>query len=380
MIPLFKVYMNKESIVRVSETLDSGFISQGPRVEEFETQLKELFNYKNLITVNSGTAGLTLAIRMIKDELGLNDTHEVLTSPLTCMATNEPILANNLRIKWVDVDPTTCNIDLLDLERKITDKTRIIVFVHWGGNPLNMDNLNTLLHRKEQEFGFRIKVVEDCAHAMLAEWNGRKLGTTGNYAIYSLQAIKHLTTGDGGILMLPNAELTEQAKLLRWFGIDREKRNYMGKDFRLENDVERWGYKFHMNDINASIGLSNIKHVKDVVEKHRNNADYYNKHLLGLKGITLLDHSSLAKSSSWIYTLLVDDSSRFIEFMKSKNITASSVHKRNDVHTCFKEYKTSLSNLDMIENRYICIPVGWWLSLEDLDYIVSSIKEYSSLV
>ena len=118
MIPLFKVYMNKESIVRVSETLDSGFISQGPRVEEFETQLKELFNYKNLITVNSGTAGLTLAIRMIKDELGLNDTHEVLTSPLTCMATNEPILANNLRIKWVDVDPTTCNIDLLDLDTK----------------------------------------------------------------------------------------------------------------------------------------------------------------------------------------------------------------------------------------------------------------------
>jgi dTDP-4-amino-4,6-dideoxygalactose transaminase len=379
MIPLFKVFMNPAVTEIVNPTLVSGFISQGARVEEFETKLRSLFDHPYLVTLNSATSGLTLALRMIKDKYHLQETDEVLSSPLTCMATNEPILANNLRIKWVDVDSKTCNIDLNDLEKKISKTTRILLFVHWGGNPLNMDKLTEVLDKKEKEFGFRVQVIEDCAHAMLAEWNGRKLGTTGNYAVYSLQAIKHLTTGDGGVLLLPTEGDMEEAKLLRWFGIDREKRNFKGKDFRLEGDVERWGYKFHMNDINASIGLANIQSVNDIVKKHRDNSLYYDKQLQNLPGIHLLEKSENGNTASWIYTLLVDRLEEFIEYMKEKNITVSSVHKRNDVHTCFKQFKTDLPQLDQLESKYVCIPVGWWLTEMDRNHIVEIIKEFSVL-
>ena len=371
--------MNPAVTEIVNPTLVSGFISQGARVEEFETKLRSLFDHPYLVTLNSATSGLTLALRMIKDKYHLQETDEVLSSPLTCMATNEPILANNLRIKWVDVDSKTCNIDLNDLEKKISKTTRILLFVHWGGNPLNMDKLTEVLDKKEKEFGFRVQVIEDCAHAMLAEWNGRKLGTTGNYAVYSLQAIKHLTTGDGGVLLLPTEGDMEEAKLLRWFGIDREKRNFKGKDFRLEGDVERWGYKFHMNDINASIGLANIQSVNDIVKKHRDNSLYYDKQLQNLPGIHLLEKSENGNTASWIYTLLVDRLEEFIEYMKEKNITVSSVHKRNDVHTCFKQFKTDLPQLDQLESKYVCIPVGWWLTEMDRNHIVEIIKEFSVL-
>jgi dTDP-4-amino-4,6-dideoxygalactose transaminase len=371
--------MNPAVTEIVNPTLLSGFISQGARVEEFETKLRNLFDHNYLVTLNSATSGLTLALRMIKDKYNLQDTDEVLSSPLTCMATNEPILANNLRIKWVDIDPKTCNIDLNDLNNKISKKTRVLLFVHWGGNPLDMDKLSQILDQKESEYGFRVQVIEDCAHAMLAEWNGKKLGTTGNYAVYSLQAIKHLTTGDGGILLLPTEEDMEQAKLLRWFGIDREKRNFKGKDFRLEGDVERWGYKFHMNDINASIGLANIQSVNDIVKKHRENSLYYDNHLQNLTGIHLLEKSEKGSTASWIYTLLVDRLEEFIEYMKDKKITVSSVHKRNDVHTCFKQFQTDLPQLNKLESKYVCIPVGWWLTTEEREYIVKSIYDYSKI-
>ena len=376
MIPLFKVSMNESASKQVSQVLLSGFITQGPKVEEFEEKLKNIFNYPYLVSVNSATSGLTLALRMIKEKYKLSDTTEVLTSPLTCMATNEPILTNNLQIKWVDVDPKTCNIDLQDLESKITITTKILLFVHWAGTPVDLDGLNEVLDRKEKELGFRVQVVEDCAHAMLAEWDGKMVGTFGNYAVFSLQAIKHLTTGDGGILMLPSEEEMETAKLLRWFGIDRNKRNYKQKDFRLESDVKTWGYKFHMNDINATIGLANLNNVHSVVSAHRKNGNFFNEQLKNIPGITVLTVPQKAKSSYWIYTLLVDRRDEFIQYMTEKNITVSSVHKRNDLHSCFKMYETSLPQLDSLEQKYVCIPVGWWLTDEQLTYIVDCIKNF----
>lgn len=380
MIPLFKVKMNDSVPDALKETLLSGTITEGPKVELFENKLREIFRYEHLITVNSATSALTLAIRMIKDEILATEECEVLTSPLTCMATNEPILANNLHIKWVDVDPLTCNIDLLDLEKKISRTTKILIFVHWGGSPLDLDKLEELLDRKEKEFGYRIKVIQDCAHAFLAEWSSHKLGTQyGHYAVYSFQAIKHLTTGDGGALLCPTKEKMDEAKLLRWFGIDRNKRNYNRIDLRLENDVVKWGYKFHMNDINATIGIQNIETVDKLVGKHRTNAAYYNVHLKNIRGLKLLDNDAKGVSSYWIYTLLIEKRDEFIKFMSEKKITVSCVHKRNDKHTCFNRYKTELLQLDNIEKEYVCIPVGWWLEEHDLEYIVRCIREFSNL-
>lgn len=362
-------------------TLYSGMITQGQRVEEFEGALRSTFDHPYIVTLNSATSGLTLAIRMIKDEFEQKGVRcpadsEILSTPLTCMATNIPILANGMKIRWIDVDKNTGLLDLADLEAKINTNTRIIMFVHWGGYPLDLDKLNEILDRKEKELGFRPQIIEDCAHAFLSEYKGRKLGTTGNYAVFSLQAIKHLTTGDGGLLFCPNQESYEKAKLLRWYGIDRNKRNYKGKDFRLEADVADWGYKFHMNDINATIGLYNLPHIAGLIEKNRENAMAFDKGVVNPKIRKIHPFDTEYKSSFWLYTVLVEDKARFIEHMKEAGVMVSQVHQRNDVHSCFKNFRTTLPNLDQIEQTLVCIPVGWWLSEEDRVKIVEACNSF----
>lgn len=375
MIPLFKVAMNKNIDKNILQILHSGFITQGTKVEEFEEKLKQLFNYPYILTLNSATSGLTIAHRLLKDK---TNCQEVLSTPLTCFATNVPILANGMKIKWVDIDKETCNIDMEDLKQKISKETKILTFVHWGGNPINYDKLNKILDDKEKEYGFRIQVVEDCAHGFMSLYNQYPIGTFNNISVFSLQAIKHLTTGDGGLIFLPNEEMYNKAKLLRWYGIDRDKRNYKRKDLRLENDVTEWGYKFHMNDINATIGLSNLEIINENIQKHKENAKYYNEKFKNCKNIKLLKQFGKEESSSWIYTLLVDDAEHFIQYMKERDIMASQVHKRNDLHSCVKDFKCHLPNMEFLTNRYVCIPCGWWINNESREYIVNNILEYDN--
>ena len=191
--------------------------------------------------------------------------------------------------------------------------------------------------------------------------------------VSSLQAIKHCTSVDGGVLIVPHKELYRRAKLLRWYGIDRESDR---KDFRCEADIPEWGFKFHMNDVNASIGKENLKEVQEnVIAKHKSNGKYYDEALKGVKGVTLLERDERMDSAYWIYSLLVEDKDKFTEHMKSCGITTSQVHERNDIHSCLSKYRTDLPNLDKIKNKLTAIPVGWWVSKEEREYIVECIKK-----
>lgn len=370
-LSLFKVFMNDNIEKDIIPVLKSGFITQGKKVEEFETQLQNYFDYPYILTLNSATSGLTLALKM----MNLPENSEVLICPLTCFATTTAILANNLKIKWVDVDYNTCNIDLDDLKNKITLTTRAILFVHWAGMPVDLNKIEEIKEYTKNNFDFEIKVLEDCAHSFGAKYNDKFIGTHGNYAVFSLQAIKHLTTGDGGLIFLPNKEEYERAKLLRWYGIDRNKRN-VGKDFRLENDIIESGYKYHMNDINATIGLSNLPFMNLNLEIIRDNAEYYNNELKNINGIQLLKSLYNSLPSYWLYTIKVQNKLKFIEYMKSKDIMVSQVHQRNDINSCVKEYQIKLPNLDKMEKEMVCIPVGWYISEQDREYIVNCIKEF----
>lgn len=389
-IPLFKVYMSKNAASAASKVLESGFIGQGPVVDDFEKDLRNFFNNDYVVTVNSATSAEHLALHMLKKPAktmvgqhgvayyesnwpGLEDGDEVLSTPLTCTATNFPILANNLNIKWVDIDPKTLNMDLDDLSRKITAKTKVIFLVHWGGYPMDLDKLKEIQEKAYKNFGFKPAIIEDCAHALGSTFNGKPLGTHGNICTYSLQAIKHCTSVDGGVLILPHKDLYRRAKLLRWYGIDRESDR---KDFRCEADIPEWGFKFHMNDVNASIGKENLKEVQEnVIAKHKSNGKYYDEALKNVKGITLLERDERMDSAYWIYSLLVEDKDKFTEHMKSCGITTSQVHERNDIHSCLSKYRTDLPNLDKIKNKLTAIPVGWWVSKEEREYIVECIKK-----
>jgi dTDP-4-amino-4,6-dideoxygalactose transaminase len=159
-------------------------------------------------------------------------------------------------------------MDLDDLRRKISPQTAAIMLVHWGGYPNDLDRVRDVQRECQSRFGFMPPIIEDAAHAMGSKYAGRRLGCHANYTVYSLQAIKHLTAGDGGILLCPDQEQSEKARLLRWYGIDR--RNSM--DFRCGHDIADWGYKFHMNDINAAIGLANLELLEDTLARHYDNA------------------------------------------------------------------------------------------------------------
>jgi len=388
-IPLFKVFMANETSEEVPKVLMSGFIGQGPKVEDFESLLKGYFNNSNVVTTNAATSAEHIALHMLKrneknvkgyhgvafvenqwDGIGPED--EVLTTPLTCTATNWPILANGMKLKWVDVDPNTCNMDLDDLERKISPTTKVIMVVHWGGYPVDLDRLKEIQEKAYQLYGFRPAVIEDCAHAFGSTYKGSKIGNHGNICTFSFQAIKHLTTGDGGCAIFPYENQVKRAKLLRWYGIDREDNR---KDFRCESDISEYGFKFHMNDINATIGINNLPGVKLNINTTIDNANFYNQELIDVPGVTLLENKSDRQSSYWIYTMKVERQQDFMNKMKECNIMVSRVHERNDIHSCMSEFKTDLPNLDKLVKEMICIPVGWWVTPEDRQYIVDCIKD-----
>lgn len=387
MIPLFKVFMSEDVLAPVNEVLMSGSITQGKQVEKFEAALSEYLDTPYVLTLNSATAGLTLALRLLmnKDDSfnwpGFDETNDIVLTPaLTCFATTAAILANRVNIRWLDVDLDTPNICLRDVRRKLNQHTKVIYLVHWGGIPVDLDELAKICDEHKEKYGFRPMVVEDCAHAFGAELNGTKIGslTRGNICVFSTQAIKHLTTGDGGIISLPNETLYDRCKLLRWYGIDREKRNYKGSDLRLENDILEYGYKFHMNDINATIGLYNLPHIDRLISIARENASYYDEHLKDIPSVRIIKKPSLSKSAYWLYTLMVLDGkkSAFIDFMKKNGVFVSQVHNRNDINTCTSNFREKLLNLNIAEQQLVCIPVGWWVTEHNRKYICELIKDY----
>jgi dTDP-4-amino-4,6-dideoxygalactose transaminase len=384
MLSLFKVFMSEDVLEPINKVLMSGQLTQGPKVEEFETKLKEYINNPYILTLNSATAGLTLATRLLKNEDKTNDwpgfnedIDVVLTPALTCFATTAAILANNVNIKWLDVDLNTANICLQDLKNKLNEKTKIIYLVHWGGNPVDLDELDKICEEHKEQYGFKPMVVEDCAHSFGAEYNGNKIGSNKNICVFSLQAIKHLTTGDGGFITLPNEELYERCKLLRWYGINRDKRNYKRKDLRLENDIVEYGYKFHMNDINATLGTYNLPHMDGLLEKNRRNAKMLDEGLKDINDIQLLKPNPKCNSAYWLYTIRVLNGKKqeFMDKMKEANIMTSQVHNRNDINSCVKDFEESLPQLDILEKELVCIPVGWWLEEKDIEHIINTIKQ-----
>lgn len=374
MIPLFKVFVSKNVDKPLLEVIHSGWIGEGPKVAEFEYNLKTYFGNDKLVTLNSGTAGLHLAYHIAihqNDYKGYynSNTDEIITTPITCTATNTPIISNGAKIVWADVDPITGSISPKDIERKITKNTKAVSIVHWGGNPCQIDEINKIAH----DAG--IKTIEDGAHSMGMEYKGKKFGNHSDFSVNSLQAIKHITSVDGGLLWFKSEKDYERAKLLRWYGIDRTIRE--GIDLRCELDVPEAGYKFHMNDVCAVIGNENFKHVDEILSKHRENAAFYNEAFKGNDKITVCPENPDGKSSYWLYTIHVNNRDELMHKLKDAGIMASKVHARNDTHSMFAEFRTNLPGVEQFNRTHICIPVGWWVSKDEREYIAENVIKYA---
>jgi len=358
-IPLFKVFLAPEGelMPRLRDVLYSGQISEGVPVYEFERKFSAFVGLPNILSFYSGTAALHAALILA----GVKAGDEVISTPMTAEPTNMAIRHAGGEIVWADVDPANGNLTAAAISERITPRTRAIMVVHYGGIPAPMDGIREIAGRAG------VPVVEDAAHALGARYGDLPIGALSKYAMFSLQAIKHMTTVDGGMLACKDPGDLPRGRTLRWFGIDRQ-------SSRTEVDVSRVGYKYHMNNVNATIGLVQLDHVASVVERHIANGRFFDAALRGIPGLDLCRWDEQAQPSYWFYTVLAERREDLSRYLTEHGIGNSQAHKRNDWHSVFASSRRELPGLDSFYSRMLHIPCGWWVSDEDREYITNTIK------
>lgn len=362
-IPLFKVFMPPEVDDMIIKTLHSGYLAEGERVKEFRQKIREFLGTEFVVPMSSCTMALQISYRLA----GVGPGDEVISVPLTSICTNAPIVSLGAKIVWADCEPSTGMTDPAQLESLITKKTKAIVVLHKDGDLAKMDEILAIAKKH------KIKVIEDAAHALGATYKGRKVGTIGDYTCFSLQAIKQITTGDGGFLTCKTEEDFALAKKLKWLGLDKESLPPGGNTWA--NDISVVGYKGNMNDIAATIGLATWPHVEEIISKCNRNGELYNQLLAGMPGVTVLDRQKDCFSVYWTYIALFKNRDKVMKALNAAGVSAMHVHPRNDVYSIFKESKRVLPGVDYFDKHELSLPVGWWVLEEDIRMIVDVIKK-----
>jgi dTDP-4-amino-4,6-dideoxygalactose transaminase len=358
-IPLFKVFLAPENdlMPRLRDVLYSGQISEGEPVYEFEQRFSAFVGLPNVLSFYSGTAALHTALVLA----GVRAGDEVISTPMTAEPTNMAICHANGMVVWADVDPANGNLTAASIAERITARTRAIMVVHYGGIPASMDAIRTVAEQAA------IPVIEDAAHALGARYDKRPIGALSDYSMFSLQAIKHMTTVDGGMLACRDPDDLPRGRTLRWFGIDRQAS-------RTEVDVSSVGYKYHMNNVNATIGLVQLSYIAPIIERHIANGRYFDAALRGIPGLELCTWDEKAEPSYWFYTVLAERRDDLGRYLSEHGIGNSQAHKRNDLHSVFASSRRELPGLDSYYSRMLHIPSGWWVSDRDREFIVDTIR------
>jgi perosamine synthetase len=353
-IPLFYPYIPKEKILKeIEDSLSGRWLGQGPKVNLFEKKFGELLDYKYPLMVNSGTSALELAYHLI----GLKEGDEVIVPILDCTAGQMGLKRKNINIIFADVDDNL-NICPNDVERKITSKTKAVVGVHLGGIPFN-SKLNEICNK------YNIPLIVDAAQ--------HHCHVEGDYICYSFQAIKHITTCDGGMLVLKDEDTYKRAKLLRWFGIDRElkeKNNYQAWQKReMTFDVYEAGFKFQPTDIDACFGMAAIDDLSNVIEYRKNLAELYVKNLPS-------QCKPLCGGSYWLMGILTPRRDELAEYLTENGIDNNLVHLRNDIYTLFGGERQNLPKMNEVESQYLYLPLNTHVKSEDVLYICQCINTF----
>lgn len=378
--PLFKVHVDsKQALKNLERVFSSGFINEGEQVIQLEKELSKFLNTQNLTLVNSCTSALTMALRII----GIGPGDEVITPSMTCVATNTPILNSGARIVWADVDPNTGMISVNEVEKLISTKTKAIMVVDWAGSPADLAGFEALSQK------YSLPIIQDAAHAFGATYDGKPISDFTDFTCYSFQAIKHFTTGDGGALICRRPEDFVLAKKLKWFGYDRDsvknsKGEWKGQKWDADILRDEVGYKFNLNNMSAAVGLANLPRMKDVLLKHRSNAQLLIKLLKNNQKIRLLNFDPRAVSSYWVFTLRLEVSEQtrdqILTNLNEKGIGAGLVHLPNDRYSAFDEFKAKLSGTNLFSSTQISLPCGWWLDENDITIIAQTLIEELELV
>lgn len=316
-LPFSRPSISQAAIDEVVTCLKSGWITTGPRVEQFTKDLKDFFNAPYVLPLSSATAGLHLALLGMQLAAG----SEVITTPLTFVATLNTIVLAGAKPVLIDIDPKTLNMDLNQLEDAINDRTKVILPVHFAGLPVDLE----LVYELAEKYGLR--VLEDAAHAMGSEYKSKRIGSMGDTQVFSFHPNKNMTTGEGGCVVTRDSVLAENIARLRFHGIDRTAWNRFSKQGSQDYEVVMPGFKYNMMDIQAALGIHQLNELNEFIIRRNVLAERYQEALSDWPQWDLPQRQTYDHLHSWhLYTpLIVEEHAQmtrdeFMLAMKEKNI------------------------------------------------------------
>lgn len=350
MIKLFQPYVSEKAKENVLRVLSGTQLAQGPEVDLFEQEFAEKFGFEpwQVVSLNSGTAALELAYELA--ELGEYD--HVIAPVLTCTATNIPLIRRKVGMSFCDiVGKKSLNMDVDDAENKILPNTKAIVYIHFGGSSYGLDLFENLTE------AHGLDLICDAAQAL-----GSKLSKKARFSCISLQAIKSLTAGDGGVLVCRDREDAIKARKLRWFGYDRELKQRLG-----DCDLELAGYKMHMNDINAAIVRGNLADW-DKIQEHRWKINNIYMHEWGKS-----ERNCWLVDGIWNPVVTRRHYESFKPLADQAGFAVGQYHYRNDKYSIFRGVYSNCPNMDEIEDNYFMLPCHMGMTLEDAEMIAKTL-------
>lgn len=362
-IPLFDPRLSDAAISAVATTLRSGRLSEGPGVKKFEDDFCTRFALPRALALNSGTSALHLALLVA----GVGAGDEVVTTAQTFVATALAVRYVGATPVFADLEENGPNLDPVDVARRITRRTRAILVVHYGGYPCAMAPLRALAAEHD------LTVIEDAAHALGATYRDQPVGALGDAACFSFQAIKPMTTGDGGMLVCMHPEWHEHAYRLRWFGIDRERRR-PSVEGEPEWDITEIGYKYHMNDVAAAMGIAELDGVQSALGRRRQLEARYRSQLVSVPGVTLLDQAADRTSAAWLFTVLVERRADFCRAVRSRGVDCGAWHRRIDRHSLFGGAR-DLPRQARFDEMQVCLPLRDSLTDEESERVVRAVRQ-----
>ena len=375
-LPFARPSLGDEEIAEVVETLKSGWITTGPKVERFAAAFADFVGGRFAVPVSSATAGLHVALLA----LGVGPGDEVVTTPMTFVATLNTIVHCGATPVLADIDAGTLNIRVEEVERRLTKKTKAVVPVHYVGQPADLDPLLELAAARG------IGVLEDAAHAVGAEYKGRRIGSFPTTSVFSFHPNKNMTTGEGGMVVTEDEDVFEKASLLKFHGMDRDSWKRFAKAGSPRYDVAVPGFKYNMMDIQAALGLHQLKRLDGFLRERERLARRYDEKLAGVVGLILPQRVAYPVRHAWhLYTPLVDidrltiGRDQFMDELKARNIGTglhyAAAHEFSYYASRFGWKPEDYPEAHFVSERIVSLPLFPGLSDADQDDAVAAIRD-----
>lgn len=366
MIPVYRPYHNELEMKYLQEVIDSGWWGMGPKTSEFERRFSEYIGTGHALGLNSATAALHLALMCV----GVKDA-EVITPAMTFVSTNHAILYNGGIPVFCDVEPGNLNVTAEEIAKLITPRTKAIIVVHYGGYACDMDPIMELATEN------KLALIEDCAHACGGKYQDRMLGSIGDFGSFSFQAVKNLATGDGGMLITNNDEWAERVKILRWVGISKDTFDRgAGNSYDWFYDVTEAGYKYHMNDIVAALGLAQLEKLEWMNDRRRYWSDRYREAFGDIPEIQVPPVKDYMFSACHNFVIKATRRDELRASLMEQGITTGVHYYPNHLFDMYRPWYRKLPVTEKIWQELVTLPLFPDLAEADFTLITTSIRDF----